>query len=132
MFDFPELEQRELGVYHHYQLSPDMRNWIQHELYKRLEELQRDSEQKAEETEGAVQQEIEIYITSRTYRKQPIFVFGYRNEGGTAIIEAWYFRMMRNPENPYSLQFALDRVPLEQAFGPSNAPPPDQEEEFLY
>lgn len=123
MFDYPGLEIHEVGVYNHYQMARETQAWIQHELQQRLESLKEDTDK-----------ELEIYLTSRSYRKQPIFVIGYRNEGGTAIVEAWYFRMMKNPENVYTLQFALDRVPLEKAFGQSNAPPPEEEEaeEFLY
>lgn len=110
MFDYEYLESQtqshmRLSENSAYELHPDIRFWISAELEKRRQRLT--------ESES---NEVTVYLTTRTFRKSPVFVFATPTEAGKHVLEAWYFHFVENDEQDGALQLVLDRVALKMLF----------------
>lgn len=101
------LESQEVreGTNPAYQLQPQMDAWIMKNLEERYQKL----------VEEQPEKDIQLFLTMRTYKKMPIFAFGYIEDENSMIIEAWYFRM-KPSEDKKSLEWALDRAPVKEIF----------------
>jgi hypothetical protein len=105
-YDYIEPLQTRSGDNPVYQMSVDLRYWINKELEKRLVKLKEKTEQSPC-----------IYLTMRTFRKHPVFIIGTTQNTGIKILEAWYFHFITNPDAPRkNLYIALDRVVLKSLF----------------
>lgn len=88
-----------------YRLQPQIKAWILENLELRRQKLQEDLSEHS----------IQIFLTLRTYKKMPLFALGYRDEANKYLLEAWYFRMLPS-EDKQSLQWTLDRAPVQEIF----------------
>lgn len=107
-FDYLESWQQRAGAENPlYDMSPDLLRWIQTELLLRLEVVRLSHPDK----------NVAVFLTLRQFKKQPLFVLGYREEEQTFLLECWCFRMVSpgEPGHP-GLQLVLDRAPLKEIF----------------
>lgn len=110
-FDYPYLESEvttgKTGKSPIYRVSPQLANWIEHELLKRLNTVKEEEEN----------EKIAIYCTRRSFRKCPVFLLAHPNPDGKrkTVLEGWYFRLTADPEQG-GVALTLDRVPLKRLF----------------
>ena len=108
-FDYLESWQQRAGAENRaYSMSPELLKWIETELLLRLEVVRLAHPDKP----------VEVFLTLRTFKKQPLFVLGYREDESTSLLEAWCFRMVPPAEQGHpGVQLVLDRAPLKEIFG---------------
>ncbi|MGV3526970.1 MAG: hypothetical protein ACO1RX_22330 [Candidatus Sericytochromatia bacterium] len=108
MFDYEYVESltQRSGENPLYRMAPEFEAWVRLEMEKRRQTL----------ASHFPDQELLILLTSASFRRQPVFLIGIREEDQTRVLEGWYFRLLPAPENPGAAQIVLDRVNVQKLF----------------
>jgi len=89
-----------------YRLPLDVEGWILAELQKRRILLENQHPEL----------KLQIFLTMRTFKQRPLFIFGHLQEEEVNLLEAWCFRMIPPEQDHPGIQLVLDRAPLKQIF----------------